>query len=124
MDIRLKRARFLGFALLAVAVATVSAPSTVQAQDEPPEITEETLALFANVHHQITIIRDEYHGQLARIHDEQGRALVRAELDGKIAEVHEAEGMTPDDYDRITLVVSLDATLREAFEALLAELES
>ena len=124
MDIRLKRARFMGVALLAATAATVSAPAPVQAQDAPPEITHETLALFVNVHHQITVIRDEYHGQLARIHDEQGRALVRAELDAKIAEVHEAEGMTPEDYDRITLVVSLDAELREAFEVLLAELDS
>ena len=59
MDIRLKRARTLGVALLAATVAVVSAPSAVEAQDAPPEVTEETLAKFANVHYQITIIRDE-----------------------------------------------------------------
>jgi len=124
MDIRLNRARFLGVALMAAVAAAISAPSSVQAQDAPPEITEETLALFAKVHHEITIIRDEYHGRLARIHDTQGRQEVRNELDAKIAEIHESEGMSAEDYDRITLVVSLDAALRERFETLLAALDS
>lgn len=122
MDIRMKRARFLGVALLAATFAVLSAPASVQAQDEPPEITDELMSQFAKVHHEIAIIRDEYHGRLARIHDTEGRAQVREELDEKIAEVHEAEGMTPEEYDRLTLVVSLDAELRETFEALLDEL--
>ena len=118
MDIRKKRVRTVGIALMVAAFAVVSAPASVQAQDAP------LLTRFAKVHLQINVIRDEYQGRLARIHDVQGRALVRAELDAKIAEVYEAEGMTSEEYDRITLAVSLDSELREEFEALLEELST
>lgn len=124
MDTRMKRIRVVGIALMTAALAAVSVPTAVQAQDAPPEVDEELLAQFAKIHLQINTIRDEYHGRMARIHDEEGRVQVREELDRTIAELHEAEGMTAEEYDTLTLVVSLDSELREQFEALLEELSA
>ena len=123
MDTRVRQARILGFALMTAALALVSAPSGVQAQ-EMPEVSPETLESYTKLHVAINAIRDEYHGVLGRIHDTQGRDQVREEMDEKIAEAHALHEMTEDQYDQITLVISFDSDLRKAFDELVAELTS
>jgi len=121
MDTRVRQARILGFALMTAALALVCTPAGVQAQ-EMPEVSPETLESYAKLHVAINSIRDEYHGVLGRIHDTQGRDQVREEMDEKIAEAHAEHEMTEDQYDQITLVISFDSDLREAFDELVLEL--
>jgi len=120
MDTRTPRARFLGVALLAAALATMSAPSQALAQDMP-EVGPEKLATYVKVHVAINDLRDEMHGEMGRVHDEQGRERIRADTDEKIAKIHTDLGMSEEEYDQITLIVSFDSELRAQFEKLLAE---
>jgi hypothetical protein len=131
MDTRMPRARLLGATLTIAAFATLSAPAEARAQEQQPaqevgaapsaEIGPEKLATYTTLHQKVTALRDEYQGMMGRIHDTEGRERVRVELDEKIAALHTEAGITQDEYDRITLMISFDSALREAFEKLMAQ---
>lgn len=108
------------FAFLAAGAAT---PRTVSAQDAGSSISQERLTRFATAHIAIAAARDEFHGQVARVHDEEGRLRAREEIDAKIAEILEANDMTQDEYDQLILRISLDGELRARFEEVVAQLQ-
>lgn len=107
------------FALLVLGAVT---PSAARAQDTTT-VDEARLTQFAQAHIAINEARDEFHGQVARVHDEEGRRRAREEVDAKIEEILEAHEMTQEEYDEFILLISLDGELRAAFDALVIRLQ-
>lgn len=108
------------FALLAVAAAL---PRAAQAQDTAEPVDRERLTQFATAHIAINEARDAFHGEVARVHDEEGRLRAREEVDARIQEILEANEMTQEEYDDFILRISFDGELRAAFEEIVAQLE-
>lgn len=111
----------LAFAITGGATAPLSAQDTLSAEEAPSAVDHERLVQFARAHAQINDARDEFHGQIARVHDEEGRRRAREEVDVRIAEILAAEEIEAEEYDDFILRISLDGDLRESFEAALAE---
>ena len=114
----------LAFALTLVLVAPARAqnPETAGTQEAQEVPDSARLAQFARAHLQINDARDEFHGQIARVHDEEGRLRAREEVDARITEILEAQEMTQEEYDDFILLISLDGALRAQFDSILAEL--
>ena len=110
-------------ALFAILALGALAPGAAQAQDAPAAMDEARLTQFAQAHIAINDARDEFHGQVARVHDEEGRRRAREEVDAKIEEILEEHEMTQEEYDEFILLISLDGELRMAFDALVIQLQ-
>lgn len=110
----------LSAALLLLLVVT--APAVAQADDVP--LDRQHITQYARTHIALNKARDEFHGKVGRIHDEQGRERARQEMEAEVVAALEANGMTRDEYDRITLVISLDGEARALFDEVLAELQA
>ena len=109
--------------LAALALGATAIPVAAAAQQPPePDLGEAALTRFARAHLAIGQARDDYHGRIGRLHEEQARQQARQELDQRIAEILESEGLTRDAYDRLILIVSTDPETRARFEEILATL--
>jgi len=111
--------------LLFVIVAAMAGVAPVAAQDSTEartELTRERMTQFAQAHLAINEARDAFHGAVARVHDEEGRIRAREEVEAKIETILEEQEMTREEYDEITLRISLDGELRAMFEEILKEL--
>jgi len=110
-------ALFALIALLGVLPASLKAQQTTESMDR------ERLTQFAAAHLAINEARDEFHGQVARVHDEEGRLRAREEVDARIEEILTEHEMTREEYDEFILLISLDGELRAAFEEIVAQME-
>ena len=110
-----------GLALLVMTLAGGPVgPSLVAAQEM--DIDRDRMTQFVNAHIAINDARDAFHGTVARVHDEEGRARAREEVEATIEGILEEQEMTREEYDDITLMISLDGDLRAMFDEILAEL--
>jgi hypothetical protein len=114
-----RRTMGTGAILLALVIAA-AAVSPAHAQDATPN--RERLTQFARAHMSINEARDAFHGQVARVHDEEGRRRAREEVDARIADILEEHELTKEEYDAFILQISLDGDLRATFEELLVQL--
>jgi hypothetical protein len=106
-------------ALFALALLGIAGPLAAQS-DEP--ISREQLTEFARAHLEINEIRDAFHGEVARVHDAEGRLRAREQVEERISTALEEHDLTPERFDAITLRISLDGELRAMFEEVLAEI--
>lgn len=116
------------FTLLALLATAGALAGPAHAQDTTravpaQELDRERLAQFARAHLTVNEARDEFHGVVARVHDEEGRLRAREEVDARIEEILEQNEMTREEYDEFILLISLDGELRTAFEEIVAQLE-
>ena len=119
-----RRALLKALALTAVAtLAGVATPAPISAQDLETAIDRDRMTEFALAHVAVNDARDEFHGAVARVHDPEGRLRAREEVEEAITTILEEAGMTREEYDQITLLISLDGELRTMFEEVMAELE-
>ncbi|MDA0329211.1 MAG: hypothetical protein O2958_09410 [Gemmatimonadetes bacterium] len=109
-----------GTILALAAVMGALLPSTVQAQEA--ELDRERLTQFAKAHVGLTTARDDFHGKVGRVHDEDGRRRAREELVAQVAKVLAEQEMTQEEYDEITLTISLNGEVRAMFDEILATL--
>lgn len=109
-------------AMLATPPAPAQAQDTVDAPTSS-EIDRERLTQFARAHIDISEARDEFHGEVARVHDEDGRRQAREAVDERIAAILEENEMTREDYDQFILLISLDGELRATFDEIVAQLQ-
>ena len=107
-------------ALVTLVVAAAVVPVAAQTQEAPPD--RERLTQFARAHIAINNARDEFHGKVARVHDEQGRERARQEMEVQVGEILSATAMTREEYDEIVLIISIDGESRAMFDEILAEL--
>ena len=113
-------------ALILTAVAAfagLGSATSVAAQDVEIEMDRERMMEFARAHIAINDARDEFHGAVARVHDPEGRIRAREEVEATIESILEEAEMTREEYDQITLLISLDGELRTMFEEVMVELE-
>ncbi|MEX2466840.1 MAG: DUF4168 domain-containing protein [Gemmatimonadota bacterium] len=126
MDTRKTCARFLGMALLTASFAVLSPPAQVEAQAaqtaDAPEVSEERLTQYATLHQAISEARDEFQAEKARVHDAEARERLREEMDERLTALYEEHGMSKEDYDGITFLVSIDNDVRSRLETILASL--
>jgi len=117
-----------GILLAAVAAAALApAPAsaqqdTTQVTQEQTEVTQEQLATFVRAHVAITSAREAFQNEVARIHDTLGREQARTELEEQLAAIMAEQQITDEEYQRITLLISVDEGTRTAFEQLLSEI--
>lgn len=114
--------RILTLTAVAACAGLVSAQPGA-AQDLQLEMDREQMVEFARTHIAINDARDEFHGAVARVHDPEGRIRAREEVEAAIEAILEEAEMTREEYDQITLLISLDGELRTMFEEVMAELE-
>lgn len=110
-------------ALVALLALGAVIPGQALAQDAAEPMDEARLTQFAQAHISINEARDEFHGQVARVHDEEGRRRAREEVDARIQEILEEHEVTREEYDEFILLISLDGELRTAFDALMVQLQ-
>jgi uncharacterized membrane protein len=120
MTRRIKSRALFAVAAALLAVGQPAAAQTAEAAGE--EISREELEHFARAHVAINEIRDEFHGEVARVHDAEGRQRAREQVEEKISAVLEEHELTRERFDEITLLISLDSELRALFDEILVQL--
>jgi hypothetical protein len=105
------------------AFAGLGSAAPLAAQDLEIEMDREQMIEYARAHIAINDARDEFHGAVARVHDPEGRIRAREEVEATIETILEEADMTREEYDQITLLISLDGELRTMFEEVVVELE-
>ena len=126
-------ARFLGAVLAALALSTVVIPSSLHAQEqeqtqeqeqeqELPQAVQAQLRVYANAYLAMVTARDDFQREMGHSHDEQERDRLRQGLRERQAEILVENELTAEEYERITLQVSIDAQHRELFDQILEEL--
>ena len=106
--------------LVAMALLGAASPDPLSGQQDA--LGTERLTAFAKAHVAMNEVRDEFHRQIGEIHEEQGRERARAEFDVKIARTLLEHEFTPQEYDRIFLLLLSDGETRAAFDQILAQL--
>ena len=110
-------------ALFSLALLIVAAnPLSLVAQQQAPTVDRPKLMVFARAHIAKNEARDEFHAEMGSTHEEQARARARAAFEEKVVSIFSEHELAQDDYERIVLIVSLDATVRELLEEIMAEL--
>lgn len=100
-----------------------SAPALASAQEAPEVPDRDRLVEYTRAHRAINDARDDFHGQVARVHDAEGRLRAREEVESAIAAILESHEISREEYDGITLLISIDGELRAMFEEIMLELE-
>ena len=110
-------------ALFSLALLIVAAnPLGLVAQQQAPTLDRAELMVFARAHVAMNEARDEFHAEIASTHEEQARERARAAFDEKVALIFSEHELAQEDYERIVLIVSLDAMVRELLEEIMVEL--
>ena len=117
------------FSVAAVMVVMTSlfvvAPLPLAAQtQELPQVTTERMTVFVEAHIAISEQRDDFHAEIARVHELQERERIRARFQERIEEILAEKEMPQLEYDEITLMISIDEEQRLTFERILQELSS
>jgi len=110
-----------GWLMAALAVLSLSAPVTLQAQQLAAALTEEAMAALVEVHIEISAASEEMSAAIAAIHEAQAKEEAKDEYEQKTAEIFGRSGMTAEEYQRWLYVVSTDGEKRALFDRLLAE---
>ena len=121
-------ARLGALSIMVAAAAVAPAPLRAQepaagAEASEPEVDREHMTRFVRAHIATNEARDEFHGEVARVHDEEGRIRAREKVEATIDGILEAEEMTREEFDELTLMISLDGDLRALFDEILAQLQ-
>ena len=122
-------ARFLGAVLTALALSTVLIPSALHAQEQEQAREQELapavqaqLRVYGAVYLAMVTARDDFQRAMGHSHDVQERDRHRQGLRESLAEILVENELTAEEYERITLQVSIDAQHRELFDQILEEL--
>lgn len=105
-------------AVLLPLLATAGGLAPVAASgQEVPRLSEAMLTAYASAHAEIREVLGDAHVELARAANkiEEAQTELRREMRGRILSVFEAHGITEEEYDAVTFVVSVDEEQRERF---------
>lgn len=116
----------LALALLAIALPSSAHAQTQTAATQTPAATttREDITAFAKVHLAVSRARDSIQLQLAQPGNKKPEAQkqLQEKLQTQIADILHHAGMTEQEFDRKTYLVSTDADARQAFDATIAQL--
>lgn len=113
-----------GAALFALTTpGAVSAQDTAEVAQAPaatavPAVDQARLEVYAAIHTETAEVARRFYAELARTFESQRKAALRAEMDEELGAIREKHGMTPEEYKRVTYLISVDQATRDAFEAL------
>ena len=111
--------------LAATLFAVFLIPASLAAQEgSQRDLTDDMLAAYANVHIAVNAMQEVFQRDIAATHEPQEQARLRAEWVDQIASVLSENEISQEDYDWITVVISVDETSRNRFDVLLAELST
>ena len=110
---------FLQRALLAMILLAVAGPGALHTQ-EVANPDRDRLEVFARAFSEIDDVRDRGHTELARVHDPQGRERVREEIDREVEEALESHGISMQEYEEMTFLISTHSEWQETFRELLS----
>jgi hypothetical protein len=115
----MRRPRFRGLGVLALFLVALSAPSGVIAQQAT--VPQEQLAAYAKAFEAIGKLRDEFHASAAAAQNKKPEAQhsLQEKLRQDILAALQQNGLSEQQYNHITWVVSTDAASRAALDKLL-----
>lgn len=116
----LGRTIWRGAALAALLLSAVA--SDARSQTVP--LDREELTRYARAYLAMEAAREEFHAQIARIHDDAGLARARQEMDARVAQILEENAMSSERYGEITLLVSQSEEIRSAFDEISGQLRA
>ena len=118
----MKQKRALARSIAVAMLAFVGAISAQPVAGQEAELDRDRLTQYALAHNAMNDARDEFHGKVARVHDEEGRLRAREEMEAQVTSILSEQSMTRKQYDAITLRISLDGEIRLMFEEILVAL--
>lgn len=125
----LARSFIVAFAVTLFGAPFLHAPVHLQAQQaetaevDAREVTDEEFESFVRAHLAIEEVRDQLHEDIARWHEDHRREEVRAEADARIEAVFERFEMTPESFQELTRLVSINEEWRQNFQETLARID-
>jgi hypothetical protein len=123
-----KAPRSLTFFGIAALTASSLGVLPISLQGQTPGVQEgsvwsdDAMETLARAYLALSEVRDELHRELAETHQAGERQEVRRRADARMGEVLVEKGISAEDYERLTFLVSADDDAREAFEAILKRL--
>jgi hypothetical protein len=105
--------------LLGLILALLIMPRAARAQDHA--IHPDQLETYAKAYVEISKLRDQFHAEAAEARNKKAEAveLLQAKLRDDVAAVLTANGLTRQQYNQITYVLSTDAESRRAFDKIM-----
>ncbi len=127
MHLRMAPRSLTPFGVAALTALSLSAfPMSIQGQtpgvQEVSEWSDDGMETLARTYLALSEVRDELHRELSETHQAGERLEVRRRADERMAEVLAEKGISAEDYERLTFLVSADDDARLAFEAILQRL--
>jgi hypothetical protein len=125
MENNVRRAFLRGLAGTAACVAMSAAPRVVSAQAAAtPQMGKDEITAFAKVQVAISQAHDSTDAKLAQARNkkENVQSDLQDKLRAQIAEILHHNGMTEEDYQRKTFIVSTNQEVRKSFDAVVAQL--
>jgi hypothetical protein len=122
METRMRNQSLLGLIFTALAVAMMAAPGALQAQAAVPTVSDNKMAAYVDAFAEISRLRDDMNAQLARVSNktDEFQDELREKYRHDVAAIIVAKGLTEQEYNYITWIVSVDQKQRDSFQALLA----
>lgn len=136
METPTQHRRFPILAFVAAAALSVALPGALQAQEavaaqQPAaapapqvvrQIPEEKLAAYAAAYAEIADVRERINAEFARTGNKirEAQEELQKQRQEEVKKIIEAKGLTADEYEQITWVLSVDAKQMEAFTQLVA----
>ena len=119
MQVSVSQKRVRRALLMALAMTTLAVPATpLVAQQAVPAISEEKMTAYAKAFEAIQYAYEVgFQDQMGRTHDALGKAELRRQFEEKTTGILTTNGLTAEEYQRITLLISVDQVQRDAFEA-------
>jgi transketolase len=115
-------------ALLTLLVVPTTRTGQLGAQQPPPDsaISARALEVFATTHVAVSALRDRYQAQFAEPRNKKPEVQLelRSKMQGELQELLKGNGLTEEEFARLTRHVASDTAARRAFEQVVARLES
>jgi hypothetical protein len=120
-------ARASGAALIFAALGAVSLNGQVPAGTPAatsPSMGKDEITAFAKLQVAISQVRDSIQAQLAQARNKtpQAQQQLRDKLHAQVEDILHHAGVTDDEFQRKTYIVSTDSTVRKMFDAVIAQL--
>jgi transketolase len=115
-------------ALLTLLLAPATRSGRLGAQQTPPDtaISARALEVFATTHVAVSALRDRYQAAFAEPRNKKPEVQLelRSKMQGELKELLKVNGLTEEEFARLTRRVASDTAARRAFEEVVARLES
>jgi transketolase len=114
-------------ALLTLLLAPATRSGRLGAQQTPPDtaISARALEVFATTHVAVSALRDRYQAAFAEPRNKKPEVQLelRSKMQGELKELLKVNGLTEEEFARLTRRVASDTAARRSFEEVVARLE-